>query len=186
MMCGAHANLLSASFYQTGMAANPLVSREAARVFDIDFSYMQWTLGALVPGLTMALVAPWLLYQLVCRRAYQSLSFPGWRRRGDHQTTSGDHHGSRDHLFVKRKQSDYQYEHVSSAPSSSELVPAAGESSAVESAARHRNSSLSSSASTSAEHRHLLMDHDSPMVLSPTVAASGSSDNAAAALKVGG
>lgn len=85
-MCGAHANLLSASFYQTGMAANPLVSREAERVFSIDFSFLKWTLGASLPGLISFAVSPWLLYHLVFRRVFNSIFLRKMKRKLSDQT----------------------------------------------------------------------------------------------------
>ena len=50
-LVGAHANLITAAMFLTGMAANPLVSRAALEIFDIEFGWFKWALGAIVPGL---------------------------------------------------------------------------------------------------------------------------------------
>ena len=50
-LVGAHANLITAAMFLTGMAANPLVSRAALEVFEIEFGWLKWALGAIVPGL---------------------------------------------------------------------------------------------------------------------------------------
>ncbi|MFL2989559.1 MAG: SLC13 family permease [Candidatus Neomarinimicrobiota bacterium] len=50
-LVGAHANLITAAMFLTGMAANPLVSRAALEVFEIEFGWLKWAVGAIVPGL---------------------------------------------------------------------------------------------------------------------------------------
>ena len=64
-MVGAHANLITAAMFLTGMAANPLVSKAAADVFGIDFGWGTWALGAIVPGLVGLGVLPLLLHRIV-------------------------------------------------------------------------------------------------------------------------
>lgn len=64
VMCGAHANLIAAAMFLTGMAANPLVSKAASEILQIEFGWGRWFLGALVPGILSALFVPWLLYRL--------------------------------------------------------------------------------------------------------------------------
>lgn len=63
-LVGSHANLVAASMYLTGMAANPLVSKAAAEVFGIDFGWGTWLLGSIVPGVVSLLLLPQLIYQL--------------------------------------------------------------------------------------------------------------------------
>ena len=36
-LIGAHANLITAAMFMTGMAANPLVSKAALEIFELDF-----------------------------------------------------------------------------------------------------------------------------------------------------
>ena len=50
-LVGAHANLITAAMFLTGMAANPLVSKAALDVFQIEFDWLNWALGSIVPGL---------------------------------------------------------------------------------------------------------------------------------------
>ena len=63
-LVGAHANLIAAAMFLTGMAANPLVSEAANAVFNIDFGWGTWALGALVPGLIGFGLLPFLIYFL--------------------------------------------------------------------------------------------------------------------------
>ena len=63
-LVGSHANLIAASMFLTGMAANPLVSKAAKDVFNIDFDWSTWALGAIVPGLIDLLLLPLLIYKL--------------------------------------------------------------------------------------------------------------------------
>lgn len=58
-LVGSHSNLVSASLFMTGMAANPLVVTKAKVVFPgIDFNFVQWTVGASVPALVTLLMMP--------------------------------------------------------------------------------------------------------------------------------
>ena len=50
-LIGAHANLITSAMFLTGMAANPLVSKAAYDVFQIEFDWLTWALGSIVPGL---------------------------------------------------------------------------------------------------------------------------------------
>jgi len=50
-LVGAHANLITAAMFLTGMAANPLVAEAASTVLDVEFGWGTWALGAIVPGL---------------------------------------------------------------------------------------------------------------------------------------
>jgi DASS family divalent anion:Na+ symporter len=61
MLTGAHANLITAAMFMTGMAANPLVSDAAKVVFNIDFSWGMWALGSIVPGLLGLALLPILI-----------------------------------------------------------------------------------------------------------------------------
>ena len=50
-LIGAHANLITAAMFLTGMAANPLISKMALDIFQIEFDWLNWALGSIVPGL---------------------------------------------------------------------------------------------------------------------------------------
>ncbi|KAL1925042.1 uncharacterized protein VTP21DRAFT_4696 [Calcarisporiella thermophila] len=64
-LCGAHANLLSASMVATGMVANPLVVQKAASVYKgVTFGYGEWAIGAFVPSLVIALLLPPLFFAI--------------------------------------------------------------------------------------------------------------------------
>lgn len=64
VLCGAHANLIAAAMFLTGMAANPLVSKAAADTMQVEFGWGRWLLGSIVPGVasmaTLPLVLHWL------------------------------------------------------------------------------------------------------------------------------
>jgi DASS family divalent anion:Na+ symporter len=64
MLVGSHANLITAAMFMTGMAANPLVSVAARDVFGIDFEWLDWALGAIVPGLVSLLILPLVIFRL--------------------------------------------------------------------------------------------------------------------------
>ena len=63
-LVGSHANLITASMFLTGMAANPLVATAASDVFNVDFDWATWALGAIVPGLIGLALLPLLIYKL--------------------------------------------------------------------------------------------------------------------------
>ncbi len=63
-LVGAHANLIAAAMFMTGMAANPLVTKAVNEVFGIDFGWGTWALGSIVPGLVGLLLLPHLIYYL--------------------------------------------------------------------------------------------------------------------------
>lgn len=63
--CGAHFNLITAAMFLTGMAANPLVSAAASDVANVRFGWIEWALGAIVPGLVALLLLPLLLHRLI-------------------------------------------------------------------------------------------------------------------------
>ncbi|GAA5814588.1 hypothetical protein MFLAVUS_008087 [Mucor flavus] len=62
ILVGSHANLLSASMYLTGMAANPIVVAKANQLFpDIDFGFMTWLQGSIIPALVCAACIPLII-----------------------------------------------------------------------------------------------------------------------------
>ncbi|KAI8074293.1 Sodium/sulfate symporter [Gilbertella persicaria] len=62
MLVGAHANLLSASMYLTGMAPNPIVLAKANLLYpELQFNFMTWITGSCVPALVCAALLPLLL-----------------------------------------------------------------------------------------------------------------------------
>ena len=63
-LVGGHANLIAASTFMTGMAANPLISKAAKDVFNVDFGWGTWALGAVIPALVSMLLLPHLIYFL--------------------------------------------------------------------------------------------------------------------------
>ena len=63
-LVGAHANLITAAMFLTGMAANPLISKMGLEVFQIEFNWYTWALGSIVPGALGLLGLPILLKYL--------------------------------------------------------------------------------------------------------------------------
>jgi DASS family divalent anion:Na+ symporter len=64
MLVGAHAKLITAAMFMTGMAANPLVTEAADLVLGVEFGWGTWALGAIVPGLVGLVLLPWFLSKL--------------------------------------------------------------------------------------------------------------------------
>lgn len=62
MLCGAHANLISANLFPTGMAANPLIPSKAQKILGIEFSYASWFFGSIVPSAVVAILVPLYIY----------------------------------------------------------------------------------------------------------------------------
>jgi len=63
-LIGAHANLITAAMFLTGMAANPLVAKAVNDVYGVSFDWGSWALGAIVPGLIGLLLLPIVIYLL--------------------------------------------------------------------------------------------------------------------------
>ncbi len=64
ILVAAHANLVTAAMFLTGMAANPLAAKAASDVLNVDLSWGTWALGAIVPGLVSLALLPPLLARL--------------------------------------------------------------------------------------------------------------------------
>jgi DASS family divalent anion:Na+ symporter len=96
VLVGAHANLIAAAMFMTGMAANPLVSKAAQDVFGIEFGWGTWLLGSIVPGLVALALLPWFIGKLsppeltdtreAQARASEDLEQMGPRTRGESLT----------------------------------------------------------------------------------------------------
>ena len=66
MLNGAHINLITAAMFLTGMAANGLVAEAAVGLRKgIEFGWMTWLKGSIVPGLASLLLLPWFLFKLL-------------------------------------------------------------------------------------------------------------------------
>jgi DASS family divalent anion:Na+ symporter len=63
-LVGSHANLITASMFLTGMAANPLISKAVQDIYGVEFGWGTWALGAIVPGLIGLALLPLLIYWL--------------------------------------------------------------------------------------------------------------------------
>ena len=66
VLVGAHANLIAAAMFLTGMAANGLVSEAAVDNLEsvTSFSWLDWFTAGIVPGLAGMLLLPWFLHKL--------------------------------------------------------------------------------------------------------------------------
>lgn len=66
MLNGSHLNLVTAAMFLTGMAANGLVVEMASKTGEgIEFGWMTWLKGSIVPGLASLLLLPWFLFKLL-------------------------------------------------------------------------------------------------------------------------
>ncbi|KAI9225168.1 Sodium:sulfate symporter transmembrane region-domain-containing protein [Blastocladiella britannica] len=61
LLLGSHANILSASAHMSGMAAGPLIARMLRMRLGVNIGYLQWTLGALAPAVSVGIALPPLL-----------------------------------------------------------------------------------------------------------------------------
>lgn len=64
-LVGAHANLIAAGMFLTGMAANPMLVQAARDVYGIEVDWATWATATIVPGLLALLLLPPFLYALV-------------------------------------------------------------------------------------------------------------------------
>lgn len=56
-------NTITSAMFMTSMAGNPLIALLAAKTLNIQISWGQWALAAIVPGLISMLVVPYFLYK---------------------------------------------------------------------------------------------------------------------------
>ncbi|MDP7009962.1 MAG: DASS family sodium-coupled anion symporter [Verrucomicrobiota bacterium] len=64
MLNGAHLNLITAAMFLTGMAANSYVVGYASKE-GLEFGWLTWLKGSIVPGLASLLLLPWFLCKLL-------------------------------------------------------------------------------------------------------------------------
>jgi DASS family divalent anion:Na+ symporter len=64
VLCGAHANLIAAAMFFTGMAMNPQIGGYAAATWDLRWDWTEWFKGSCLPGLTAMALLPWVLYRI--------------------------------------------------------------------------------------------------------------------------
>ena len=64
VLVGAHANLIAAAMFLTGMAGNVVVPRAALEVLKVDFGWATWALGSVVPGLVGMALLPLFIFRL--------------------------------------------------------------------------------------------------------------------------
>lgn len=64
ILCGNFANFLASTLFFTGMAANPLVTAAAKKVFGVDYGFVDWLIGSIVPATLCILVLPPLVLKL--------------------------------------------------------------------------------------------------------------------------
>ncbi|MEQ8879233.1 MAG: DASS family sodium-coupled anion symporter [Cyclobacteriaceae bacterium] len=62
-LVGGQANLVTAGMFLTGMAANPLLSEAAGEILKINFDWITWATGTIVPGLISLAGLPLFIYQ---------------------------------------------------------------------------------------------------------------------------
>lgn len=62
MQVGFHANSMSGALFLTGMVANPLCASFAQKAFNINITWADWAIAAIVPGTIAMAIIPLLLY----------------------------------------------------------------------------------------------------------------------------
>ena len=63
-MVGSQATVTTSAMFLTAMAANGLVVAAAESIFGIEFGFITWALGAIVPGLLALAAIPLIIYRL--------------------------------------------------------------------------------------------------------------------------
>jgi DASS family divalent anion:Na+ symporter len=64
VLCGAHANLIAAAMFFTGMAMNPQIGGYADATWHVRWDWTEWFKGSCVPGLMSMALLPWFLYRI--------------------------------------------------------------------------------------------------------------------------
>lgn len=57
-------DVVACSMFLTGQASNVLIARFAQEASGVEISYLMWIQGAIVPGLLLLLIVPWILFKL--------------------------------------------------------------------------------------------------------------------------
>lgn len=61
---GYQGNTITSAMFMTAMAGNPLIALLAAKALNINITWGQWALAAIVPGILSLLIIPYLLYKV--------------------------------------------------------------------------------------------------------------------------
>lgn len=64
ILVGAHSNLIASAMFMTGMAANPLMASFVESIYNIEFGWETWAIGAIVPGIISMLLLPLVIYKI--------------------------------------------------------------------------------------------------------------------------
>lgn len=59
-----HGNAITCAMFLTSMAANPLIALLAAQTLNINITWGQWALAAILPGIVSLIAMPYLLYKI--------------------------------------------------------------------------------------------------------------------------
>ena len=72
-MLASFSNLLSSSLWMYGMATNPLIVEFMLKYKTVDFTFMSWFSGAIVPTIILALTFPYLLRYFLLQNEHDSI-----------------------------------------------------------------------------------------------------------------
>lgn len=64
ILCGSHANLLVSTFFVTAAGPNLIIVHLARNIFNIEVTYANWFLGAIIPGMVCMALLPIIFYNL--------------------------------------------------------------------------------------------------------------------------
>jgi DASS family divalent anion:Na+ symporter len=64
MQVGYQGNTITSAMFMTAMAGNPLIALLAAKALNINITWGQWALAAIVPGIISLLIIPYFLYKV--------------------------------------------------------------------------------------------------------------------------
>ncbi len=63
-LVGFHTTYTASAMFLTGMAANPLIAEFAMQGAHLQLTWLQWALGAVVPGSLALVLLPWIIFRL--------------------------------------------------------------------------------------------------------------------------
>jgi DASS family divalent anion:Na+ symporter len=64
ILCGAHANLLSSTFFITSAGPNPIIVELAHKILNINYSFTTWFAAAFLPGMVSMLILPLMIFKV--------------------------------------------------------------------------------------------------------------------------
>lgn len=75
-----HGNTITSAMFMTAMAANPL-AQSLAKSSQVNITWMDWFIAALVPGIFSLIVVPFLIYKMYPPKIKKTPNAAGWSQK---------------------------------------------------------------------------------------------------------